>query len=124
MRFKSVLIGLCFSAVLSASSTGHGQIPRPVDVLGFELGADYKLAKWKELVSYYRQLDAATGRVRLIEIGRSVLGKPLLLLYISSEGNLRRLEDWRKISEELARARINEQKARQHASEGLSLIHI
>lgn len=95
---------------------------RPADVIGFEPGSDYKLAKWDQLIEYYRTLDAASERVELVEIGRSVLQKPLLLLYISSEDNLRRLDDWRAISESLARARIDDVTARRYADEGKAVV--
>ena len=105
-------------ATIAAASVVSGETPRPADVIGFEPGSDYKLAKWDQLVDYYRALDRESDRVEIVEIGRSVLQKPLLLLYISSEDNLRRLDDWREMSESLARARIDDDTARRLADEG------
>jgi hypothetical protein len=112
-----------FSIVsLTCASIAFSQPPSPADVIGFVPGSDYKLANWDQLVEYYRALDDASDRVQLVEIGRSVLQKPLLLLYISSEDNLSRLEDWREMSESLARARIDDATARRYADEGKAIV--
>ncbi|MCH1600120.1 MAG: hypothetical protein L7S70_07045, partial [Pseudomonadales bacterium] len=56
------------------SSGLHSQVPTPESVFGFEPGADYKLASYQQLLDFYRQLDAASPRVELEEIGTTVLG--------------------------------------------------
>ena len=81
-RFLVVVI-----VALVLPSTLAAQAPAPSDVFGFEPGDDYKLASYDQLLEYYRQLDAASPRVVLQEIGNTVLGRPLLLLLISSEAN-------------------------------------
>ena len=65
-------------------SLTFAQAPAPAEVFGFEPGDDYKLASYDQLLDYYRQLEAASPRVVIQEIGSSVLGRPLLLLAISS----------------------------------------
>ncbi len=115
---------LCLLALVLGLGSSLAQVPLPADSLGFEPGSDYKLAKWEELVSYYRALDRASDRVQLREIGRSVLGKPLLLLSISSEANLTTLDEWRAMSEALARAKIDEETARSYARNGKAIVWI
>ena len=100
------------------------QVPHPADVYGFTPGDDYKLATYDQMLEYYKQLDAASDRVEMREIGKSVLGRPLLLLLISSEANMRQLEKWRNMSEQLARGRIDEETARRFAKEGKSVTWI
>ena len=68
--------------------------------------------KHDQMLEYYEKLDASTDRVKMIEIGKSVMGRPIKLLFISSEENLKSLEKWRSISEKLSRARISEDEAR------------
>ena len=94
------------------------QVPHPADVYGFTPGDDYKLATYDQMLEYYERLDAASDRVQMQEIGKSVLGRPLLLLLISSEENMRQLEKWRNMSEQLARGRIDEETAHRFAKEG------
>ena len=100
------------------------QPPPPAEVLGFEPGDDYKMADYTQMLEYYRQLDAASDRVEITEIGASALGKPMLLLFISSEENIAQLDRWRSISAQLARARITEEEARRLAAQGKSIIWI
>ena len=100
------------------------QVPTPSDIFGFEPGDDYKLASYDQLLQFYRELDAASPRVQLQEIGASVLGRPLLLLLISSEANMNQLDRWQRISTELAQARIDEDTARRYADEGKAIVWI
>ena len=109
-------------AALLTALTAGAQVPKPADVFGFEPGADYKLANYPMMFDYYQRLDKASDRVQMIEIGKSTLGKPLLLLFISSEENLKQLDRWRDTSEQLSRAKINEAKARQLATEGKAVV--
>ncbi len=100
-------------------------VPHPATVFGFQPGEDYKLADYTQLLTYYRQLAAASERVQMIEIGRTAQDKPLVLLFISTEENLRQLERWRSISERLARARdLADAEARQLAREGKAIVWI
>lgn len=100
------------------------QIPKPADVFGFEPGADYKLADYDQLQEYYQKLDEASDRVVLTEIGKTTLGKPMLLLMISSEENISNLEKYRKISMDMALAKIDEATANQNAKDGKAVIWI
>ncbi|MBC7892201.1 MAG: peptidase M14 [Sphingobacteriaceae bacterium] len=100
------------------------QIPKPADVLGFEPGADYKLADSGTLLDYFQRLDKASERVKLVEIGKSVLGRPLVMLLISSEKNLKQTERFRSINEQLSRARIDEAQARKLATEGRAVVWV
>ena len=106
------------------SSGLYGQVPTPESVFGFEPGADYKLASYQQLLDFYRQLDAASPRVELEEIGTTVLGRPLLLLYISSAENIEQLDRWKQISRELANARIDDETAQSHAEDGKAIVWI
>ena len=74
-------------------------------MLGFEPCADYKLATYEAIDTYLRALDAASDRMTLVEIGRSVEGRPLRLAVISSPRNLARLEHYRGIAATLALGR-------------------
>ncbi len=115
---------LIAGALLSAAVQAQSPVPHPRDVFGFTPGDDYKLARYDQMVEYYRILDTASDRVMLREIGQSVLGRPLLLLFISSAQNLQRLEHYREISEFLARARITEPEAQTLSKEGKAIVWI
>lgn len=116
---------LMFILVMGLSLKAEAQeVPHPEDVFGFEPGADYKLADYDQMLDYYEQLDETSDRVRKVTIGETVLGRPMILLFISSEENLDRLDEYRSISEQLSRARIGEQQAREFADEGKAVVWI
>ena len=77
-------------------------VPTPASVLGFEPGAERHLVEWDSLVRYFRRLDAASDRVRLRVLGRTTNGAPFIALFISSPGNLARLDALKAIQARLA----------------------
>jgi hypothetical protein len=76
--------------------------PAPEDVFGFRPGDDRKLASWSKIVEYFRRLDAASERVKLEELGKTTLGAPFVVAYISAPENLARLDEYREIQRQLA----------------------
>ena len=106
------------------SSIVIAQIPKPSDVFEFEVGADYKLADYDQMLSYYEKLANSTDRVQMIDIGKSVMNRPIKLLFISSAENMKSLEKWRLISEQLSRATISDKKARTLSVEGKAVVWI
>ena len=112
----ALLLCIGFNFLLQA------QVPAPEDVFGFRVGDDYKLADYDQMLEYYNKLDVASDRVQLIEIGKSVTGRPIKLMFISTEENLQKLNHWREISEKLARARISPEEAVQLTEEGKAVV--
>jgi len=100
----------------------NAQIPQPSETFGFEVGADYKLADYDQMLDYYEKLAASTDRVQMIDIGKSVMGRPIKLLFISSEENMKSLDKWRTISEKLSRARISPEEAKKLSLEGKAIV--
>lgn len=70
--------------------------PPPGAALGFEVGADRQLADWTQIVGYFERLDAASRRVLVEDVGRTTEGRPFLVVTISSEANMARLEAIRR----------------------------
>ncbi len=123
MKTLCPLVFLITGLALSAPSS-LSQVPHPQDVFGFMPGDDYKLARYDQMVSYFEALAESSDRVILQEIGTSVLGRPLLLLFISSEENLASLDRWQGISASLARGRVSEAEAETLSQEGRAVIWI
>ena len=111
-------------AFLFAPSAQAQQVPAPEDVFGFQPGADYELAGYDQQLDYYDQLAAASDRVQVTQIGTSVMGRPMLLLFISSADNIAQLGRWQSTSTRLARGRLSEDEAAQLADEGKAIIWI
>lgn len=66
-------------------------IPTPRDILGYHIGAPKKLTYYADQLRYYRALAMATPRVKVESIGRSDEGRELVVVWVSSEENMRAL---------------------------------
>lgn len=65
-------------------------IPVPASVLGFEVG-EFQVPHEKG-VEYFRAVEAASPRVKIFEYGKTHEHRPLMLVAISSEENIRNLD--------------------------------
>ena len=119
-----VTVSFLLAVGLPFGSVAKAQVPAPAEVLGFEPGDDYQLALWGELIPYYEALAAASDRVELREIGETVLGEPLLVLFISSPENLAALDRHRENARALAHAEIPEDEAIRISREGKAVVWI
>ena len=120
--YRSFAFALVFTVLVP--SLAAGQVPAPKDVFGFEPGADYKMANYDQVTAYYRQLTDTSDRVQMRSIGTTVEGRSMKLLFISSADNLENLDRWREISSTLARARVDEGRARSLSQEGPAVVWI
>lgn len=108
----------CLMAMALATVGSAQPIPNPEQFFGFRLGSDYKLASWEQIVSYFKELDQASDKLTLQELGRSTMGNPFVMAIISSPANLARLEELKANSRRIAKARdLSDQQARRIASE-------
>jgi len=100
MRKRIITLLLLF--LVTGVATAQKKIPTPAEVLGFVPGEDRKLASWDQIVDYFQKLDAASDRVVFETLGNTTMGKPFVMATISSPANLARLEELRKIQDQLA----------------------
>ena len=66
-------------------------VPTPKDVLGYYIGAPKKLTYYADILKYYRALAAATPRVKVETIGYSDEGRELVVVWVSSDENIKAL---------------------------------
>ncbi|MEO8649294.1 MAG: M14 metallopeptidase family protein [Acidobacteriota bacterium] len=99
---KSALAAAFASILFLFIVSAAAQVPTPRSVLGFTPADDRTIADWQQITGYFAKLDAASNRVTVKEIGRSTLGRPLIVAFISSPENIRNLEKYRQISARLA----------------------
>ncbi|MFC1500090.1 M14 family zinc carboxypeptidase [Candidatus Zixiibacteriota bacterium] len=73
--------------------TYNASIPTPWDFLGYQIGDDYT---WHhDLLAYMEAVAAASDRVTIGSYGQTYEGRDLILMTISSPGNLARAEEIR-----------------------------
>jgi len=105
-------------------------VPTPKDILGYHVGTEKKLTYTADQYRFYRTLEKALpGRVRTLVIGRTEEGREMIVVFISSEANLknlelnrqnlRRLADPRGLTEAQAQSIITATKPHYHISAGL-----
>ena len=92
------LAGLLIVFSISAAA----QVPTPKAVLGFNPTDDKTIADWRQITDYFAQLDKASDRVLVREIGKTTLGKPLIVAFISSPENIKHLDKYRAVNQKLA----------------------
>ena len=82
--------------------SANAALQSPSQFLGFEVGADRTLADYRQIVSYFRALAAASPRVQIETLGKTTLGEDLIMAVISSEANMHNLPRIRAIAKQLA----------------------
>ena len=118
MRSSIVLWAAWLGALLSAA------VPTPKEHFGFTPGDDYKLAGYSQISGYFQKLASGSDRIRVREFGRTSLGKPMYVAFISSPGNLAKLERYREISRTLTLGKADPAEARRLAGEGKAIVWI
>ena len=105
-------------------------VPSPKDVFGYHVGAPAKLTYYADLLKYYRALATALpARVRVETIGKSDEERELVVVWVSSDENMRdlernrsnlaRLADPRGLTPEQIKALITSTKPHYHLMGGL-----
>jgi hypothetical protein len=113
--------------VLSAGMAllAQSNLPTPASVLGFEPGADYKLANYEQVTSYFQKIDAASDKMMMVPAGKSSQGRTYYFALISSKRNLERIDRYREIARKLAHPEgLTDEQARELAREGKAFVHI
>ena len=78
------------------------KILTPAQFLGFEIGADYKIADYNQITEYFRMLAKESGRMEIENLGKTTLGNDMIMAVISSEENVRRKIEYQQIACKLA----------------------
>jgi len=97
----------------------------PEDFLGHKVGADRKLADYGQIQEYFAKLDAESEKMKVLTIGETTLGKPMILAVITSEENMASLEKYTQITKRLRDARgLTPQDAKELAKQGKAVLMI
>ncbi len=126
MRFRRFFSFLLFAfLVIPISSVAQSKLPSPKDQFGFDVGADYQLINYSQLLAYWQKLDQLSERLALVNIGTTAEGRPMVMAIITSPDNHKRLSRLKEISRRLALAEdLTEKEARSIASEGKAVVQI
>jgi len=104
-KFSRLIVSVLFAfsmLTFQQRLAAQSHVPDPEAFFGFKPGADRMLFDYEKLISYFQKLDEASPKVKMEEIGTSPMGKKMYVVFISSEENIKRLGELRKINERLA----------------------
>ena len=79
------------------------KIKSPEEVFGYPMGTDRELINWQQIHDYFRMLDADSDRLKLVELGKTTLNRPMLMAIISSAETMHNLEKYKSIQQKLGR---------------------
>lgn len=97
-----VLCG-CFTILSGQEQVLTEQVlTEPADYFGFEPGTDRKLFDYGELTGYMQKLAGESPRIRMEEIGKSPMGRPIYIAFISAAENIEQLDAMKQVNRELA----------------------
>src|SRR3954447_14050760 len=106
-------------AVSALQAQPAPRVTGPKEALGFNVGDDYQVANYAQLVSWWKKLAAESDRMKLVDIGATAEGRRQYMAVVSSAENIRNLEKHKQISRRLAHAEgLTEEQARGLSREG------
>ncbi len=97
-QWLGVMIALLFSLPVLSQNKPEP----PAKFFGFQPGASRHLFTYEKSIDYFKLLDAASNRLKLIRIGTSPMGKPMYMAMISNAQNIASLDKLKKINKALA----------------------
>jgi Zinc carboxypeptidase len=115
-----------FQASSSAQTPAKAQAARittPKEHLGFNLGDDYCLANYQQLMSYWAKLEKESDRLKVVNMGTTEEGRPQLMGIVTSPANHKNLEHYKTIARRMALAEdLTPEEAAKLAEEGKAVI--
>ena len=113
------------STLLLTALTALAQIPTPRSHFGHDMGEDRKLLDWSNVVSYFQSLEKSSNRIKVEEIGKTAMGKPMIAAFIASPDVLQNLARYVDIQRKLADPRtIAESQVEPLIAEGKAVVMI
>src|SRR5579885_1678576 len=88
--------------LLLAASLSKAAVPTPESHFGHKIGIDNELLDWSKVVSYFQALPKSSDRIKYLDLGKTVEGRPQIAAIISSAANIKNLEHYRDIQHRLA----------------------
>jgi len=110
--------------LLLALNAPAASLTSPKDFLGFNLGDDYHLANYTQLVGHWERLDRESDRLKVVPIGLTEEGRTMVMGIVTSPANHRRLFRYKDSVRRLALGEATAADARRLAEEGRAVVWI
>jgi hypothetical protein len=100
-------------------------VTSPKQHFGFNIGDDYCLANYQQLMSYWSKLERESDRLKVVKIGVTEEGRPQLMGIVTSPANHRELARYQEIAGRLALAEgVGAADAAKLAAQGKAVVWI
>lgn len=102
----------------------HAQsVQSPEEFLGYQVGADFKIADYATIAKYFRHLSEHSDQIKYETIGKTSLGADMFMAVISSAENIRNVQKYKSIVKQLSDPRlIDDRQARRLAADGKVIV--
>jgi len=125
MRKMATLTFVVLLASHAVMLVGASAVPTPESVFGFRPGTDNKLATYDQSIDYLRKLAASSKYIKVMEAGKTTLGRTAYFALISDPKNLAKIDRYREIAQRLAHPQgLTDDQARKLALEGKAFVHL
>src|SRR5690242_907061 len=122
-RLEALSIALLLAA--APPLVAQRSITTPLAQFGHNIGDDYFLANYTQMLDYWRKLDRESDRMRLVRIGTTAEGRPIIMAIVTSPENQKKLAHYQDISRRLALAEgLTDAQAHKLAAEGKAVVWI
>ena len=119
------LLSIALLLLCTGTVWAQPAIPTPKEHFGFSIGDNYQLATFTQTEAYFKKLAAASDRLRYTVIGKTEEGRDQPMLIVSSPENLKKLDRYKSISQQLAHAEnLTDEQAHALAAEGKTVVWI
>jgi len=92
----------CFLSAMVSKIPYNEAIPSPLEYFGSILGAPGVIHHTDEIYGYLKKLAESTGKLKIEQIGTSEEGRPINMVTISDEANMKKLDYYKNIISKLA----------------------
>ncbi|HST08477.1 MAG TPA: M14 family zinc carboxypeptidase, partial [Gemmatimonadaceae bacterium] len=108
---RSLAVRTVLVCLLAIPSLGVAQrraatprITSPREQFGHDIGDDYFLVNYGQMIDYWRKIDRESDRMRMVRIGTTAEGRPMWMAIVTAPENQRKLAHYQEISRKLALA--------------------
>lgn len=110
---------------VSVATAQSRPVTDPATVFKAKPGSDYFLANYKQVSEWLQRVSQESDRMKLVSIGKTAEGREQYIAIISSPENIRQLDKYRGISQQLALAEgLNDAQAKALSEQGKAVVLI
>lgn len=122
---RNIIYKISLLILLGGFHANAQEIPNPNDVIGFEIGSDFNLATYEQSIKYFKRLSEASDLVEMQYAGKTSEGREWNYVLISSPENLKKIDHYKAISQQLAHPEdLTREMAKQLAEEGKAIVDL